>query len=140
LKKGECVHFTGGQNTLCDAGLNMREVTGPPDEGWFLRCPCHDTSSWRTLPEGWVRSTCEKYTDPTDEQLADFEKEIQAEEDKFTKVVPIIGEIKKNHPNGGSGKFECPACKDGQVSWIMSKSNGHTHGKCSTLNCIGWHE
>src|SRR5579864_7564965 len=35
-----CVHFTGVQNTACEAGVNLRQLVGGPELGWAARLPC----------------------------------------------------------------------------------------------------
>ncbi len=35
-----CAHFTGIQNAVCKAGVNIRELVGGADLGWAARLPC----------------------------------------------------------------------------------------------------
>ena len=43
-------------------------------------------------------------------------------------------------PIGGSGKIECPVCKNGKLRYSRASSNGHVHAACSDDNCVGWRE
>jgi len=53
-----------------------------------------------------------------------------------------IADIKKKH---GKPKYdvrsvmECPTCK-GDLRYLVSSSNGHTHGSCDTTGCLKWME
>jgi isoaspartyl peptidase/L-asparaginase-like protein (Ntn-hydrolase superfamily) len=39
-------------------------------------------------------------------------------------------------PGDNFGKFPCPACGTGTVSYVRSRSNGHLHAACSTPHCF----
>ena len=37
------------------------------------------------------------------------------------------------------GKIDCPICKKGKIKFIHAgEYNQHTHGQCSTKDCIRW--
>lgn len=37
-------------------------------------------------------------------------------------------------------EMDCPLCDGGKIRCIKSSYNGHTQGRCSTKECIGWIE
>jgi len=34
----------------------------------------------------------------------------------------------------------CPICETGQLTISMQAKNRHTHGRCTTINCVRWVE
>lgn len=52
----------------------------------------------------------------------------------------LIKKIKDAHKGEDwSEEQECPVCK-GRIFLRHVKMNGHTFGRCSTKDCIGWME
>jgi len=131
MKKGTCVHFNGIQHEKCEAGLNMREITGGEGRGWAARMPC--------IQNDQTEAACENYTEPTDAEIAESEEEMEKAMQRMRLAFPLISKLKQENPDGGSGETECPAC-DGKLHYSVAGCNGHTHGKCETEGCLSWME
>jgi hypothetical protein len=148
MQTGCCKHFTGSyHNTHCQAGVCYRDVTTEPDrmEGSLLRLACFSRmdrlgSSAEQIAEFEKRGTCEKYQEPTAEEIAAYEAEMKAHMDKYMLVTPLINEVKREHKGKGwTGVKECPVCK-GELRMSHSSYNGHVHGRCETEGCLAWME
>ena len=123
-KAGTCVHFNGIQNKECKAGVIYRSFHGD--------VPC--ITKYRKL------SMCGKYTEPTAEQIADSEAKHEAFFARFTKVLPLVAEIKKEHKGQTwQGVRTCPVC-GGRLHLSHSAYNGHVWGRCGTQDCLSWME
>lgn len=139
MSKGTCVHFCGSREKTCGAGVNVREITGGPDLGWFIRIPCHKEIEVRG-GEPVPRVSCEKYREPTPEELAEDEAAYEAAHQRMMLVMPLMGKIKKEHKGKDArGVVECPVCK-GKLHYSHAKYNGHVHGRCETEGCLNWME
>ena len=134
MKSGTCVHFTGMQNKTCKAGVNYREHVGGPDFGWGCRMPC--LTKYRE--EGWM--PCDKYQEPTEEQIAESDRLVKQFMDRMLLTFPLINKIKRDHKGQSwQGVEECPACK-GKLHLSHAACNGHVWGKCETKGCLSWME
>jgi hypothetical protein len=136
MEKGVCRNYHGagiGCEKKCDEGIVLRLLVGGDDSGWISRLPCRK--------ENFTTVVCEKYTDPTDEEVAEFEAMIKLRMEMMMTVEPKVGEIKKAHKDkDASGKFDCPICKDGVIEWHLCGFNNHMRLFCSTKNCISFVE
>jgi hypothetical protein len=131
--EGTCIHYKGGPQAVCAAGVNIREHVGGPDFGWGCRMPCHKRSfSGVDVSE---KVPCALYLEPTAEQIA-------AHEEKFMKLtersVIAVDAIRKDAAGkrGVVGKVECPACK-GILRYGVALNN-HIKAICSTEGCINF--
>lgn len=131
MRKGSCKHFTGIQCEECEAGLNMREVTGGDRFGWAKRMPCFSRNK--------SEITCKSYAEPTDKELQDKEDEWGKVIEKLTIVMPLVNDLKAKNPNGGSGVDKCPVCGS-KFRYAISPHNNHMHAKCDTEGCIKFME
>lgn len=132
MKTGVCKHFRGIQHDTCRAGLNARDITGGEAFGWTKRMPCFATNNATAL--------CEKYEEPTTEELAKQEAEWERVFARMAKVRPIISELKSIYKDQSwAGTRECPICS-GTLHLAISASNGHVHGRCETDGCLAWME
>lgn len=142
MRKGFCKHWEpecGLSREDCGAGLNPRQVTGGDDFGWIVRKPCD-------LDRATV--TCNQYTEPTDQEIADEEKAAEESFIRFKTVLPLVGKIKdrlKNRINPSAkeeavtGETECPVCGE-LLLWRWSSYNGHVWMKCKREGCIAFME
>lgn len=137
-----CKHFGGCRPPVCDAGVNIREVTGGPQDGWLIRIPCCSTPEIRggkPVP----RAACEKFCLPTDEEFAASEREtfdlIEASRRMMQKASEFFGRVRtENRGRSASGTDPCPACPNGTLRWSIAAYNGHIHARCSTPGCISF--
>lgn len=130
MRKGRCKHFTGTQNDTCEAGVSYESV-GPG-------IPClRMTVSGRERP---CQGTCERYQEPTDAEVAEFDKFMDERMEMHRKVGPAIIAIKQEHKGKSwQGVIECPCC-GGKLHVSHAAYNGHCHGRCETDGCIAWME
>jgi hypothetical protein len=146
MKKGTCIHYTGCINPrkpTCDAGINYREHVGGDGFGWIKRIPCHTLDG----EDPSTKVKCNKYQEPTDEQIAASKAETDEAIRKF--MVVQTGAVRKwrqeqkwsrNNRVSAVGVVPCEACGVGQIHLSMAAYNGHVHGKCTTENCVSWME
>lgn len=145
MQKGLCKHYRGSfHNKTCDAGICYNAVTPAPKEpGCALRRPCRTIpvfDSPSQLEEFAKRGTCEKYQEPTEAEIAEYEAKVQSIVRNFEASLPLIGRVKKgHHGQDWQGVEECPICK-GKLHIRHANYNGHTHGKCETADCLNWME
>lgn len=145
MQKGLCKHSNGSfHNKTCLAGVCYRDVTPDPDApGSALRLPCRTIPVFTTpsqLDEFNKRGTCDKYEEPTQDDLDKYEQGIQTMMRNFEASLPLIGRVKKEHKGRDwQGVEECPVCK-GKLFMTHAAYNGHVHGKCETADCLSWME
>lgn len=137
IERGKCKHFNGVQNKTCRAGVDYRELTGGT-----MRLPCLGNRP-DTRP-------CEKYEEPTDEEIAADRAQIDARMEELRRegelLRPLIARIREDHGWGGkktrhlsgSGVDDCPCCQGGKVRWSIAGYNGHIHMRCSTPGCVAF--
>jgi hypothetical protein len=131
IKHGTCKHFRGIQHQVCDAGVDMREITGGATVGWVKRMPCHSAN-------GLVE--CASYSEPTADEIAAEEAEWDMAWANMKKAQPLIRRLRAQYrKTGGQGVEVCPVCA-GSLHWSVSSYNGHMHGKCETQGCLNWME
>lgn len=143
-EKGTCFHFrclSNGQG--CNLGINIRQITGGPDEGWGSRIPCH---RFACVIDGKPveRAKCDLYLDapePTADQLAaeeaEWEERVVEIARKMRAVGPLVGRIKRtNRGRSNHGEEPCPACGVGQLSWSFVGCNSLVEIACSDDNCV----
>jgi len=155
MKSGTCKFYNGDyHNKCCEAGVPYRSVTTEPDriDGKAFRKPCVQWDKWRgenghiglhndAARENWnKRGTCDKYTEPTKEEIADYEAEMKKATDRMLLALNVIAKVKKEHKGQSwKGIEECPAC-GGKLHMSHAAYNGHVWGKCETEGCLSWME
>jgi hypothetical protein len=147
MRPGTCKHFNGSyHNKTCLAGVCYRDVTPDPDKpGSALREPCRTRMLFSNPNEAQRKSfdgrgKCEKYAEPSKEEIAAYEAETEAAIARMMKATAVISEVKREHRGKSwSGVKECPVC-GGRLHMSHSGYNGHVHGKCETKDCIAWIE
>lgn len=146
MRSGCCKHFNGSyHNTHCDAGVCYRDVTPKPDEpGSAIRQPCRkpdDDHDFRVLAETGPQGVCNKYEEPTQEEIAADEAAWEAAKDRMFKSIPWTMKIKEaNQGKNASGTDECPICGN-VIHWSCAGAyNGHVHARCETENCLNFME
>jgi len=175
MTKGRCKHLRiGGPDPKCDLGLSPIAFAKAAclmgenvRDGLFFRLPC-DSMEWtlaflkRTrgykTPEeipGEMRhiiaqkGSCDKFTDPTDEEIAASEEADKKKIQQFEKVLPLIKQIKDEHNESWSGVVKCPVCGNDLLillNCVRSEYEDptalqkHCHGRCKTEDCVGWME
>lgn len=134
MRRGTCIHFNGTQHNSCEAGVNYIALVGRSGVGWARQLPCF------TLDPIDQHATCEKYREPTEQELADFEAQIQERIEMYRKASPLVIAFKKEF-KGHSGVVikECPVC-GGKLHMSITAYNGHVHGQCETRGCLSWME
>ena len=56
------------------------------------------------------------------------------------KIVEFVIRFKqKNGKDAGTKTVECPECGEDLIV-VTYPENGHTHGKCTSDDCLGWME
>ena len=135
-KKGQCIHFNGVQNDECKAGINYKEICGGQEKGIFARLPCLNTEYQK--PDEQVN--CEKYSEPTDQEIIDYGNWHNEHMDKMRKVMVGIKPWRDAHQNESFQEVvECPVCK-GRLHLSISSYNSHVHGNCASDDCVSWME
>lgn len=88
MRKHVCVNFNGVQNAACKLGIAYKSVEAMTPGAHTL--PCSRTPERAACP-----SSCDSYTEPTVEQLAEFNRQLDAR----------FAEIADRHKRG-----ECAEC------------------------------
>ena len=147
MRTGTCIHHNGDwRNKTCEAGVCYRDVTPKPDApGSAFRKPCNRLMFWdNPSPEQKQafaeKGTCDKYLEPTTDQIAEYEAGVEAAIRNLETSLPLIAQVKKEHKGTDwRGVKECPICK-AVLHMTHAKYNGHTSGKCETKGCLSWIE
>lgn len=147
MKNGTCKHYTGTfHNTHCGAGVCYRDVTTDPDEqeGSALRIPCHSQPFPQSTPSQLEhfnrRGSCGKYEEPTAEELAEFDRDMEDAIAQTMLAIPLIEKVKAEHEGKNwKGVEACPVC-GGKLHMTHAACNGHVWGKCETEGCLAWME
>lgn len=134
MKKGTCVHFNGIHNDTCEIGINYTSLVGGREGGWTRHLPCFESNS------NDRHVTCDQYREPTEQELADFEEEIQARLKMLNRVMPLILELKREYKRrDATVARDCPIC-GGKLHMSIAACNGHVWGICDTPGCLSWVE
>jgi len=81
---------------------------------------------------------CDKYEEPSQEDIAEYEAEMQKHIERQKKVFPLIGEMQKEFKGrNGQKVVECPEC-GGRLHLTHAALNGHVWGQCETEGCYSW--
>lgn len=141
MKKGTCKHFNGihdfskKEPKCCDAGVCYRTLVGGDDFGWAARLPCLTIDERHT-----DKVACDKFEEPTQAEIDEYEADIDAMLHRFDKAVPLVARIKKEHKGESWRGVEiCPVC-EGRLHLSHAGYNGHVHGHCETNGCLNWME
>lgn len=93
------------------------------------------------MPDAKEAVACNLREEHTEEEHAAWKA---WRDERLARMIVILAQMpgssrdKKNKPEwGNSGRFPCPGCKSGTVSWARARSNGHLHAGCSTPHCFG---
>lgn len=141
LKAGCCKHFNGiglslrkgdGGDKCCDAGINYRDLVGHTESGWETQLPCNKKFACDPVE-------CDKYEEPTAEEIAADEAWVEARIDMTLKARAAIVQH-TGGKRGVSGAIDCPACESGQLRFSVAGCNGHIHAACTTTGCLSWME
>lgn len=148
MRKGTCKYFNGGlHNRTCEAGVVYDDVTTEPNNrsGKALRLPCHSKIFFSQPSESQLvefnrRGQCSKFTEPTDDEVAAHEKDMERSIERITNTLPIISRIKELHKGESwAGVDACPNC-GGILHLTHAALNGHVHGQCETSGCVSFME
>jgi len=133
-----CQYFTGIQNKLCKAGVEIRTLVGGPDFGWATRLPCMLSHGER------CEVTCDKRHFPTREEAEQQETEWKARLERTGRAIRGAHAHAKaaglGKGSGGKGNLPCPTECGGTLYYSVASVNGHMHAKCSTRDCVSWME
>ena len=136
MRKGACKHFTGLMSKQCDLSVNYHKLAGGSMPGWASKLPCYPAK----LGSNIERVSCEKYEEPSDVEIAEFEKQITEMTKRFEAVFPLVKQVKEEHKGTDwKGVMECPVCKK-RLVMLHSGYNGHVWGQCETRGCLSWME
>lgn len=108
-----CVHFTGIQNKLCNAGVNYDDFRG---EERPFKFPC--------IGQG---GECSKLQLPTQEQVERFNKEMDLMGTTAMKLTAAIRALK----DVTSGEIDCPC--GGKARFAIAP-NGHIRARCPSCH------
>lgn len=111
----KCIHFTGVQNKVCEAGIVYQDVIDANDKPYKFPC----------LNEG--NTQCCKREFPTKEEAERKAKEI---DDSCAAVVTAIVQIKAKVKGGEKqGQIDCKC--GGKINYATAECNGHIRAKCT---------
>lgn len=136
MRPGVCKHCKGTRDQFCGAGIDVRALVGGDNFGWVLRRPCHRLDLDRRPIATEI--ICDKYEEPTAEEIEQDAKEVQEAQDRLLQLLPLLSLIRKeHHKHDWQGTAPCPNC-NGTLTLTHYAYNGHIHGRCSTPNCTVW--
>lgn len=147
MHAGTCKHFNSSHhNTHCDAGVCYANVTPNIEEpGSYYREPCH-----RVFPnmerarevqlEHGAQGVCDKYEEPTAEELSELEAYMQKRSEMLMQSLPWIAKIKAEHQNESAGGIDACPCCNSKIRWSIAACNGHVHARCETEDCLNFME
>lgn len=146
-RQGTCKHFNGSHhNTHCEAGMCYDQITpNASDPGSYYRMPCHRVfPDMKRAAEVWAehgtQGTCEKYEEPTSEDIAADDAAMEAAIARMKRTLPLCVRIKVEHEGENwKGVETCPEC-GGKLHLSHAACNGHVWGKCETEDCLAWME
>jgi len=132
MRDNRCKHYSGNVYCRgpCGAGVNVRERTGGPDDGWLVRTPCFAEHAEKAF-------TCEHFVLPTKEELEAEKREHKASFERIVKARAAI--LAAGAKPRSAGQLRCLVCERGTLAWSMA-SNGHVHARCTTSGCVSWME
>jgi hypothetical protein len=147
MEVGTCKYFNGSwHNECCLAGVNYDSVTTEPDNknGRALRLPCHNRPFPNSTPLQFEhfnrRGKCDKYEDPSPEDITKHKQEIKRVIERMNATMPLIIQIKREHKGESwKGIETCPIC-GGKLHMTHAAINGHVWGQCETKDCVSWME
>jgi hypothetical protein len=167
MQKGRCKHcHRQGLKITCDQGLDpeaMAKAACRPGEnyraGLGLRVPCDSAAfdiellsrggkpSQQQLDCIGQKATCGQFTEPSAEEIAAYEADLDAFSKNMEKVSSLVVRIKAAHAESWQGIETCPACSGKlhiKLNVFFSKMQGedqkHCHGRCETPGCLQWAE
>ena len=124
--KATCRHFNGIQHKCCEVGIKYDQFKG--------RLPC--IKKWAKGSE-----VCEQYVEPTAEEIAAHEREINESVNRMMKVTAAIAPWREKHQGHNFAEVvTCPICGGKLHLSIAGAYNNHVHGRCETKDCIAWME
>lgn len=133
--RDRCIHFTGIQNDVCDAGVPYMDVR---TDGKGIPCLRGNGISGKR-PDGACLS-CSKREWPTEEAIAE---QVAARDMAMERTLLAMRAIRQDCTNhgygkgsGGRGQLSCPACDGGTLHYSVSGYNGHIHAQCTTEGCV----
>lgn len=91
-------------------------------------------------PTIWAK-TCAHYTPKESmEDTVNWKKELTYVQEAVTLINRTVATFTlANDSPGVSGVIQCPKCKE-DLKYAKIFSNGHTHGTCTTKDCLSWME
>ena len=126
---GNCKHFTGIQNKVCEAGVTYADFL--PN----YALPCLQLGCDKR-PEG----ICTKREYPTQEECEKRERDmIESVERIGVARAAIIAHTGAGKGKGAQGSIPCPCC-GGTLRYSVASYNGHVHAACSNTECVRWME
>ncbi len=129
MRRGTCRFFNGVQHDKCNAGIEYKGFRGIGSG----KLPCITQYSEPDVE-------CDKYTEPSKEEVAASDRRIEAAVNRMTKLTPLISRVKSEHKgHSWSGTEACPICS-GKLHLSHAAFNGHVWGRCETGNCVRWAE
>lgn len=152
MRVGTCKHYNGDyHNKTCLVGVCYRDLTPKPDEpGSAFRKPCDRIMHWPNPSPAQQaafdeRGKCDKYEEPTAEEIKAYEAMMDAAVKRMKLTIPLIGRIKREHKQSWAGVETCPVC-GGKLYLKLNHFDGihgheaHCHGQCETPGCVSWCE
>ncbi len=148
MKPGTCKHKTSTYHDECCAvGVRYDDVCPNPEDrtgkAYRYACTTYEALSdhgKRVVDELGPQGTCEKYEEPTADEIAEHEAEIEKATQRMMRTLPLIARIKLEHKDESwKGTEECPEC-GGVLHLTHAADNGHVWGQCETEGCLAWME
>lgn len=137
VKPDTCKHFNGIQNSKCEAGVDYRDLAGPPSNGYATRLPCWTA---KEIAINGPKATCAHFCLPSAEELKVWDDYVNEAIKRQLKCSPLIVAFKKEYKRRSGHVIRvCPNC-GGNLHMSISSYNGHVHGKCETAGCVEWME
>ena len=127
MNLGDCVHFNGTMQEVCEAGVNYRKLVGGKDQGWIIRLPCFARHK--------TEIKCDKCQPAQEKDIKKRNLEVLEMFAKSDKVFVLMEQLKEKHPRGSRGTEKCPNCGQ-KIHWRISAYNGHCHVSCENPECV----
>lgn len=138
IRRQTCKHFNGMAEDKCRLGIKYASLDPDPEsDGMYYRLPCNTRQHETTT---FVKGVCDKFCLPTEDELEEEDRVLEAMMERFTRTLPLISQIKEeHHGTNWAGVVVCPICS-GNLHLSHAACNGHVHGKCETDDCVSFME
>lgn len=152
MRHGRCIHFNGIPNERCERGVSYKvnwpdgpkpciKLIHKSERGGTYLKPGEVPAETKPFPGADTAKPCPFYKEPTDEQVQEHRKELDAAFKQTVVALKVASDwrVKPKPKTDRHEVVECPVCK-GKLHLHQSAYNGHVHGRCETEGCVSWME